>query len=100
MTNRPTAQSPASSVRRNLHNVRRRVDIALCRRRVKSFPAEESVSGIVSFALRERAIAVQQVPSEIMAFAKLVEELAPKTILEIGTSRGGSLFILLQAQRA
>lgn len=50
--------------------------------------------GVVSFAMRERAIAVQQVPSEIMEFAKLIAELKPRITLEIGTSRGGSLFIL------
>jgi len=87
-------QSFLSGARRHLHPLRRRFDIAACAGKIKRLPKDQSVSEIVNFAMRERAIAVQQVPSEIMAFATMVAELRPKTILEIGTSRGGSLFIL------
>jgi cephalosporin hydroxylase len=94
MTNGSTKASSDSSIRLQMRRIRRRVDIALCRSRVKAVPADESVARVVDFALTERAIAVQQVPSEIREFADLVAELKPRTTLEIGTSRGGSLFIL------
>jgi cephalosporin hydroxylase len=34
-----------------------------------------------------------QIPSEITRLARVVSELEPKTILEIGTARGGTLLI-------
>ena len=83
-----------SAMRRQLRPLRRSFNIAACGRRVKRLPKAQPVQEIVAFALTERAIAVQQVPSEIMEFAKLVAERKAKTTLEIGTSRGGSLFIL------
>jgi predicted O-methyltransferase YrrM len=89
-----TEDNSPSAIRRQLRLVRRRLDIALCGRRVRRFPADETVAGIVDFAMRERAIAVQQVPSEIVEFAILAAERKARTTLEIGTSRGGSLFIL------
>jgi predicted O-methyltransferase YrrM len=73
-----------------------------CNARLKRLSGNLSVSDIVKFSLTEKAIAVQQVPSEISELASLIAELKPLTILEIGTSRGGSLFILcrLAAQNA
>lgn len=94
MTNSPMEANPNLSIRLKIRRIRRRVDVALCRSRVKGVPSEESVERVVDFALTERAIAVQQVPSEIREFANLVADLKPRTTLEIGTSRGGSLFIL------
>jgi cephalosporin hydroxylase len=37
-----------------------------------------------------------QVYSEILAFARIVASLKPKTLVEIGTNRGGTFFILCQ----
>jgi predicted O-methyltransferase YrrM len=81
-------------VRRQLRPIRRQFSIAVCSNRVSKLPAGQSVSEIVDFAMQERAIAVQQVPFEITEYAKLVAAQKPKTAIEIGTSRGGSLFIL------
>lgn len=41
----------------------------------------------------ERFFWIKQVRAEILALAKLVEELKPKYLLEIGTANGGSLFL-------
>ncbi|MDQ7073505.1 MAG: CmcI family methyltransferase [Gammaproteobacteria bacterium] len=38
-------------------------------------------------------VKTMQIPQEITALAKAVSELKPKTILEIGTSRAGTLLI-------
>ncbi len=40
-----------------------------------------------------------QVRWEIVSLAKLVEDMHPKNILEIGTSRGGTLFVLVAPRR-
>jgi len=34
-----------------------------------------------------------QVPSEILSLANIVQELKPKTVLEVGTNKGGTLFL-------
>jgi predicted O-methyltransferase YrrM len=81
------------SVRDALRPLRRQVDIQICKRKIKRLPADMSLEQIVDFALSDRAIRIQQVPSEIMELARLVDDLKPRTIVEIGTSRGGSLFI-------
>ena len=83
-----------SAMRCQLRPLRRSFNIVTCGNKVKRLPKAQSVQEIVGFALTERAIAVQQVPSEITEFAKLVAERKARTTLEIGTSRGGSLFIL------
>lgn len=49
---------------------------------------------IVEFSLLSKAINPLQVPSELHHFASLVGELKPSRLMEIGTSRGGTLCIL------
>lgn len=49
---------------------------------------------VTRFAMKHRAIAPWQIPSEFEAFAKIVAERRPKSILEIGTLHGGMLFVL------
>src|SRR5579863_9207111 len=82
------------SARSRLRPIRRRISLEICRIKVKRLPVQQTLKQIVDFALRDRAISVQQVPSEIMELARLVAGAKPRTIVEIGTSRGGSLFIL------
>lgn len=48
---------------------------------------------LVDFSLNSPAISPLQTRSEIVEYARMVDELRPKTILEIGTYRGGTLFI-------
>lgn len=81
-------------VRRRFHPLRRKIDIEICKRKVRRLPPDQPLDQIVQFAVRERAISAQQVPAEIMELATLIAETKPRTIIEIGTSRGGTLFVL------
>jgi cephalosporin hydroxylase len=74
--------------------LRRRLDIAACRRKIKRLPKRQELSEIIHLALSDRAIGAQQVPFELAEFAKLILAQQPKVIVEIGTSRGGTLFTL------
>lgn len=94
MNNARTLKSLVVSARSQLRPIRRRFDIAVCKNKVRHLPPNQSIAEIVDFALKERAIGAQQVASEFLEFAALVAEWKPKTILEIGTSRGGSLFAI------
>jgi predicted O-methyltransferase YrrM len=49
---------------------------------------------VARFAMSHCAIWPQQVPSEFEAFAAMVAAQRPKSILEIGSLRGGNLFML------
>jgi len=49
---------------------------------------------LVEFSLSHRVIEPLQVRSEFQRFAKLVAYRKPKAVLEIGTCRGGTLFVL------
>jgi cephalosporin hydroxylase len=48
---------------------------------------------LVDFSLKYPAISPVQMRSEIVEYARIVAELRPRTALEIGTFRGGTLFI-------
>jgi len=48
---------------------------------------------LVDFSLRYRAISPVQIGSELVEYARIVAKLCPRTVLEIGTFRGGTLFI-------
>jgi len=47
----------------------------------------------ISFRKYRVSIAPLQVPSEIIRFLQMTKELKPLTVLEIGTARGGTLFL-------
>ncbi len=64
--------------------------------KIKRFnPRETEVKVLVDFVFNRFAglIAPGQVRSEIISLAELVKELKPKTVLEIGTADGGTLFL-------
>jgi len=58
-------------------------------------PKEAEVGALVDFVFDKFAglIAPAQVMSEIVSLAELVKKLKPKTVLEIGTASGGTLFL-------
>jgi cephalosporin hydroxylase len=49
---------------------------------------------VVDFSLGYPAIRPLQIRSEFLEFARMVAEVKPKVVLEIGTYRGGTLFVL------
>lgn len=67
-------------------------------RRLRSL--RESVDFVFEFAVGEVTIWPAQVRSEITALLELLEIEQPKNILEIGTARGGTLFLFSRIARA
>jgi predicted O-methyltransferase YrrM len=55
--------------------------------------ADPSSDELVDFALGYKAIRPLQNRSELLELTRLVADLRPKTVVEIGTFRGGTLFI-------
>jgi predicted O-methyltransferase YrrM len=49
---------------------------------------------VAEFALRTPVIRPKQVPSELIQFASMVANKKPRSVLEIGTNLGGTLFVL------
>ena len=55
---------------------------------------EWTPNGIVDYSLNNKTLETAQVPSEFHRFASIIAELKPKSVLEIGTNKGGSLCVL------
>jgi cephalosporin hydroxylase len=53
-----------------------------------------TADALVDFALRSPAIAPLQTRSEFVEYARIVGEQRPSAVLEIGSFRGGTLFVL------
>jgi predicted O-methyltransferase YrrM len=79
--------------------VRKALAIPRLRWTLKTMHAQTPES-IVDFVMSEPLITPFQVHSELLAFAKLVAEARPKTVLEIGTARGGTLCVLTRLATA
>lgn len=95
MNNRSSAEnSVILRIRQALRPLRRYIDIRVCRRRLQQLPPDSPIEDILAFALTTRAIKSQQIETEIREFAEVLTQLKPKIVIEIGTSRGGTLFIL------
>ncbi len=71
-------------------------DVRQCRRYLRSLARNQPADPvqIVERAFSSPAIRPFQVRSEILALANRVAVLRPRTLLEIGTAEGGTLFIL------
>jgi predicted O-methyltransferase YrrM len=61
---------------------------------------DESLDFAFRFSVGAVAIAPAQVPEEIEAFLRLLQEEPPRNLLEIGTARGGTLFLLSRVAAA
>ncbi|HZR63587.1 MAG TPA: class I SAM-dependent methyltransferase [Terriglobales bacterium] len=59
-----------------------------------SLPAPRKLESSLHFALNEYAIKSIQVPFEIARFVEIAKSLNPKRVVEIGTSLGGTLYLL------
>lgn len=65
-------------------------------RTIESIPETASPAELVDISLNSPAIQSQQVRSEFLELAKVVKEQNCKYIMEIGTYRGGTLFVFSQ----
>jgi predicted O-methyltransferase YrrM len=67
---------------------------AAARRRAAAVPWDADADAVVEFLMNEGAGGIEawQVREEFTALARLVGTLRPRTVLEIGTADGGSLF--------
>lgn len=63
-----------------------------CRRYLRRLPMQMSVQALLDFVVSQ-PIAPWQIRSEIKKLMEIVSERRPRTILEIGTARGGTLFL-------
>lgn len=82
--------------RRAIHIIKRLSPAYAVREIGKLNPEQRDPSSLVNFVFTRLMglIKPSQVPSEILSFAKLIKELQPKTVLEVGTANGGTLFLL------
>jgi predicted O-methyltransferase YrrM len=62
--------------------------------RVKALNGDESPSKLVRLAMGSQFIRPYQIPEEFEQFAALVAKRSPRFMMEIGTFRGGTLFVL------
>jgi cephalosporin hydroxylase len=81
-------------VGRVLEDLAGRRAAAAARRRAATVPRDAGAEAIVEFVMNERAGGIEawQVREEFTSLARLVEALRPRTVLEIGTADGGTLF--------
>lgn len=70
--------------------------LALRRARRRIANVAEAVDLAFSFRFAGIRLAPQQVRSELLAFAELLRERRPRTVLEIGAARGATLFLFTQ----
>ena len=63
-----------------------------CRRHVRRLPAQMSVGSLLDFVFGQ-PIAPWQLRSEIQRLVEIVEARKPRTVVEIGTASGGTLFL-------
>lgn len=61
--------------------------------RIAALDRAASAEQLVDIALRYKVIRPLQMRSELLELARLVEQARPNTVLEIGTFRGGTLFV-------
>lgn len=76
-----------------------RESLALARR-VRSLPTALPLTEAFAFNQRERAIAANQKPDEILWLLELLQRERPSVVLEIGTQHGGTLFLFSRAAAA
>lgn len=69
-------------------------------RLVRKLDESATPASLVSAAMECPAIAPQQIPSEFVELAQLVKEGECKRVLEIGTYRGGALFVFSRLSAA
>jgi predicted O-methyltransferase YrrM len=92
-------EGPGVAVAKAARRVRFIVDVAIATWRLRSEAKrprdlDKSLDFAFGFSVGAVTIAPAQVRSEIRALLQLLEAKTPRNILEIGTARGGTLFLL------
>jgi cephalosporin hydroxylase len=64
-----------------------------CRRRLRDRKSDLSIEQHVDFAMDFKDIAPFQIRSELVRMLEVVQKARPRTIVEIGTANGGTLFL-------
>jgi cephalosporin hydroxylase len=85
---------PKSPLVRHLRNVRDGLSALPLFIRLGKLNGSMTADGLVDFSLQYPAIAPLQWRSEFVEYARLVSEQRPSAALEIGSFRGGTLFVL------
>lgn len=55
------------------------------------YPKDGTVEEVVDFSMNTRLIGIGQNPQEFLDMCRIVKKFSPRTVLEIGTARGGTL---------
>lgn len=71
-----------------------RWQVVRCWARYALFGRRGGVPGLADFVLHNHFFTAMQVPSELIAFGKILAERRPERALEIGTAHGGTLLFL------
>lgn len=83
-------EGPLGLARRGLSRLQ---DLLLLPPRIKRVPSDAALDVLLDFVFSTPAIAPMQVRSEVRALCEIVRAKRPTTVLEIGTARGGTLFL-------
>jgi cephalosporin hydroxylase len=67
---------------------------SLCRLQIKTLDRDARIEELVDFVCRSNAIGAIQVNSELIRMLEVVRQRKPRTVVEIGTADGGTLFLL------
>lgn len=83
-------EGPLGLARRGLSRLH---DLLLLPPRIKRVPSDAALDVLLDFVFSTPAIVPMQVRSEVRALCEIVRAKRPKTIVEIGTAGGGTLFL-------
>jgi cephalosporin hydroxylase len=83
-----------SPIARHLRNIRDGLSALPLFLQLGKLNGSMSPDGLVDFSLKYPAIAPLQMRSELAEYARIVAEQRPSAALEIGSFRGGTLFVL------
>jgi predicted O-methyltransferase YrrM len=65
-----------------------------CRRQLRALRRDASIEELVDFVCRCDGISMFQIRSELIEMLEAVQKRKPRTVVEIGTARGGTLLLL------
>jgi predicted O-methyltransferase YrrM len=87
-------EGPASFFAKSFLAPREIARITFCRRQLRGLKRNSRIKELVDFVLRCKDIAPRQIDSELIRMLEVVQLARPRTVVEIGTARGGTLLLL------